>query len=134
MTTSNKKSLSDRVLENTLDQPALGRANKNLALFRAIKDDIEHALDDGWSISSVWSTLRKEQSFLGSYSCFRLYVKKFITDKKQKELLVANEPLPVSKKELESQKQPESIPQKPKQWESTAFKRNKDPLDPEKVY
>lgn len=75
-----RKRIAERLIENIDDLPELGRSNRNLALFLGLKDEIEEALRIGWNIKCIWRMLYKEKKFLGSYYCFRFYIKKYIKD------------------------------------------------------
>lgn len=79
------KRLTERIVENAIELPNLGRSNRNMALFLAQQEEIRQALDDGWNVKTVWHTLHKEGKFPATYCCFLLYVKKFIREKDTRE-------------------------------------------------
>ena len=47
-----------------------------------MREDISEALEKGWSMTVIWETLRDERSFTATYNTFRLYVLKYLNDKK----------------------------------------------------
>jgi len=72
-----KKSLVETI--TTFGQsPQRTTARKNKVEFLALQDDISEALEKGWSIISIWETLRDEGSFTATYNTFRLYVLKYL--------------------------------------------------------
>ena len=73
-----KFSLSERVSKREQDKP--GRKNKHLPAFLALKNEINQALADGWSMYQIWSTLRAEQKLGCSYVWFRNLCQKHIQD------------------------------------------------------
>ena len=73
-----KFSLSERVSKREQDKPS--RKNKHLPSFLALKDEINQALADGWSMYQIWSTLRAEQKLGCSYVWFRNLCQKHLTD------------------------------------------------------
>ncbi|MCP5276040.1 MAG: hypothetical protein H6936_14585 [Burkholderiales bacterium] len=73
-----KCSLSERVSKREQDKP--GRKNKHLPAFLALKNEINQALADGWSMYQIWSTLRAEQRLGCSYVWFRNLCQKHLTD------------------------------------------------------
>lgn len=79
------KRLTERIVENAIELPNLGRSNRNMALFLAQQEEIRQALDDGWNVKTVWHTLHKEGKFPATYCCFLFYVKKFIREKDTRE-------------------------------------------------
>lgn len=71
------KTLSARIAERTgLKNPVRGA--KNRAAFLAVRLDVEHALNDGWPIKTVWETLFEEGKITCSYQAFRRYVNDLI--------------------------------------------------------
>lgn len=73
------KSLSERIADRVRKAAASKTATeKNLAAFLAVRDDVRTALDDGWTVKLVWSTLRDEGKITVSYEAFRGYVNRLI--------------------------------------------------------
>lgn len=71
------KSLSERIAERVAKRKPNKRA-LNLAAFLANKLDIEDALNDRWSVRSIWETLNNEGRITVSYQAFNNYVNKHI--------------------------------------------------------
>lgn len=67
------KSLSERIAERVAKRKPNKRA-LNLAAFLANKSDIEDALNDRWSVRSIWDTLNDEGRINVSYQAFNNYV------------------------------------------------------------
>jgi len=70
-------SLSARIAAHVKQHPASPR-ERNRAVFLALLPEIRQALDEGWSVITIWRTLHAEQKVTFSYQAFRLYVKKLI--------------------------------------------------------
>ncbi len=69
------KSLSDRIAERIQSRiRSTSAPEKNLALIIALKKDILEALEDGWTIKTVWNQLHDEGKIDFSYQTFRKYV------------------------------------------------------------
>lgn len=69
--------LSARIAERVSKHPASPR-ERNRAVFLALLPEIRQALDEGWSVITIWRTLHAEQKIGFSYQAFRLYVNKLI--------------------------------------------------------
>jgi hypothetical protein len=54
------------------------RNAKNRAAFLAVRDDVKHAIDDGWPVNTIWQTLHEEKKIAFSYQAFRIYVNRLI--------------------------------------------------------
>ena len=70
-------SLSARIAGRVSKYPASPR-ERNRAVFLALLPEIRQAMDEGWSVITIWRTLHAEQKVTFSYQAFRLYVKKWI--------------------------------------------------------
>ncbi|OQW55396.1 MAG: hypothetical protein A4S17_14280 [Proteobacteria bacterium HN_bin10] len=70
-------SLSARIAAHVRQHPGSPR-ERNRAVFLALLPEIRQALDEGWSVITIWRTLHAEQKVTFSYQAFRLYVKKLI--------------------------------------------------------
>lgn len=71
--------LAERIVRDSLagsNAKNTGRGSRNLALFLSQKDEIQEALDMGWSVMAVWRHLRKEGRFSGTYECFLNHTKR----------------------------------------------------------
>jgi hypothetical protein len=67
------ESLSARIGRFVQAQPAR-RSGKARAAVLALRDEIQNALADGWSVRAVWQTLHAEGSVQVGYHAFRRYV------------------------------------------------------------
>jgi hypothetical protein len=63
------KSLSQRI-SLKMQNSRSSRNARNLAAFLALREDISHALDDGWPVYHIWETLHEEQKITASYTTF----------------------------------------------------------------
>jgi hypothetical protein len=70
-------------------------AGRNRAAFLAVREEIRSALDDGWPIKAIWTTLRKEGAIEFGYDAFIRYVDRLISS-------AAPEPTPVVKRQSEA--------------------------------
>lgn len=77
--------LAERIVQESLkgsNTKNTGRRSKNLALFLSQKDEIQEALNMGWSVMAVWRHLRKEGRFSGTYECFLNHTKRSLKIRK----------------------------------------------------
>lgn len=70
-------------------------AGRNRAAFLAVREEIRSALDDGWPIKAIWTTLRKEGAIDCGYDAFIRYVDRLISS-------AAPEPAPVARCQSEA--------------------------------
>lgn len=71
------RSLSQRIATRAIArQPT--RSGRNRAVFLAIRDEVEKAMEDGWSVRMIWQTLVEEGKIDVSYNSFLSYVKRLI--------------------------------------------------------
>ncbi len=77
-------SLSQRIQKRTVLQNKKS-LNRNKALFLLLKNDIEEAMKDGWSMLVIWETLVEEGKIDYSYQTFRGYVNRLllVTERKR---------------------------------------------------
>jgi len=78
-----EKSLSERIAARAFEKksPPLqshGDENQNRAVFLALRPDIKKALEDGWSIKSIWVTLHEEGKVGFGYDAFLRYTRRLI--------------------------------------------------------
>ena len=93
------KSLSARIAERARGQVP-DQKGKNRAAFLAHRDDIRHALNDGWAVKVIWATLKDEGKIAFSYQAFTGYVKRLIPPKtavQPKHTTSSSAPIPTSK-------------------------------------
>lgn len=76
------KNLSARIAERVLKKKT-SQGSKNRAIFLSLRTDIEHALDDGWPIKTIWEQLVEEGKVTFSYQTFRNYVNRLAKTRKQ---------------------------------------------------
>lgn len=67
------KTLSERIAERARMKSA-SAPRSNRAIILALRNDIQQALDDGWSVLAVYQTLYDEGRVTFSYQAFRRYV------------------------------------------------------------
>jgi hypothetical protein len=68
------KSLSERIANSALKNSA-GRNDRNRAAFILVRGDVSKAVDDGYSLLSIWETLRDEGRIQYTYQTFRRYAR-----------------------------------------------------------
>jgi hypothetical protein len=66
------KSLSERIADNALKSSA-GRNDRNRAAFILVRGDVSNAVDNGYSLLSIWETLHEEGRITYTYQTFRRY-------------------------------------------------------------
>lgn len=74
MTNSLSQRLAQHVKHTHTSHPSYNRA-----LFLSLRADITQALNDGWSIKSIWQLLTHEGKVTLSYQAFLGYVRRLIT-------------------------------------------------------
>jgi len=67
------KKLSERIAERAKTKKQ-SRNAKNRAQFLAVRDELQEALDDNWTIKDLWETLHAEGSITFSYQAFRTHL------------------------------------------------------------
>lgn len=78
-----EKNLSERIAARVVGKRAPGESshgdeNQNRAIFLALRPDIGQALEDGWSVKSIWETLHEEGKVTFGYDAFLRYTKHLI--------------------------------------------------------
>jgi hypothetical protein len=68
-----KKKLSERIAERAKSKQQ-SRNAKNRAQFLNVRDEIQEALDEKWTIKDIWETLHIEGAITFSYEAFRNHV------------------------------------------------------------
>lgn len=69
------KTLATRIAQRMKNKPS-GR-NQNRATFLTLRTDIEQALQEGWSVKTIWETLYGERKVAFGYQTFRRYVHQY---------------------------------------------------------
>lgn len=54
------------------------RRDKNLVAFLAVRDDVQAAIDDGFTVKTVWTNMHEAGRIKFGYHTFRNYVKKHL--------------------------------------------------------
>lgn len=73
------KSLSERIAAKALKKKLpLSHGDQNRAVFLLLRQEIEHALDDGWPMRSIWEILHEEGKVTFGYDSFRRYTRRLI--------------------------------------------------------
>jgi hypothetical protein len=68
------KSLSERIADSALKN-CDGRNDRNRAAFILIRGDVSKAVDDGYSLLSIWEALHEEGRIPYTYQTFRRYAR-----------------------------------------------------------
>lgn len=77
---SREKTLREKLSEMPAEA---GLRLNHLARFLALQNEIEDALDSGWTAKAIWHLLYKEKRFTGKYDCFLKYVNANIKNKQK---------------------------------------------------
>lgn len=67
------KALTERIAERQ-QRAAKGSAGANRAVILALRNEIQQALNDGWSVLAIYQTLYDEGHLSFSYQAFRRHV------------------------------------------------------------
>jgi hypothetical protein len=70
-----KKDISARLAEKLAHSDSQ-HAKRNLAIFFVLRDEINSAINTGWSVKDIWQLLHEEKKILISYQVFLRLVKK----------------------------------------------------------
>ena len=70
-----KKDLSARLAEKLAHSDSQ-HAKRNLAIFFVLRDEINSAINTGWSVKDIWQLLHEEKKIVISYQVFLRLVKK----------------------------------------------------------
>lgn len=71
------KTLSERIAKGVKGQAP----HSNRAIVLALREEIQQALDDGWSILAMYQTLYEEGTLTFSYQAFRRHVNRIFVRK-----------------------------------------------------
>ena len=72
------KTLSERIAARAQQMPSASAAARNRSVFLALREDIQKAHADGWSLLAIWQTLFDEQRVSYTYQAFRRYARQLI--------------------------------------------------------
>lgn len=78
-----EKNILERLAEKTAKSGSL-HAKRNLAVFLALRDQINLAINSGWSVKDIWELLHDEGKMVISYQVFLRLVKKHTDYKSHK--------------------------------------------------
>ena len=70
-----KKDISARLAEKLAHSDSQ-HAKRNLAIFFVLRDEINSAINTGWSVKDIWQLLHDEKKIVISYQVFLRLVKK----------------------------------------------------------
>lgn len=76
-------SLSQRIAARVLAECASSSGPANRATFLGVRNEVQRAIEEGWSVLAIHRALREEGVISFGYQAFRRYVKTLITDKKE---------------------------------------------------
>jgi len=70
-----EKSILERLADKTAKSGST-RAKRNLAIFLALRDEINLAINNGWPVKDIWQLFYDEKKIVISYQVFLRLVKK----------------------------------------------------------
>lgn len=73
-----RKSLSERIAARIQQQSSASTAARNRSVFISLREDIQQALTDGWSLLAIWQVLFDEKRVTFTYQAFRRYARQLI--------------------------------------------------------
>ena len=77
-TPTTRKSLSERIAARIQQQSSASTAAKNRSVFISLREDIQQAVTDGWSLLAIWQVLFDEKRVTFTYQAFRRYARQLI--------------------------------------------------------
>ncbi len=105
------KKLSERIAERATEK-VQGRNAKNKAQFLSVRDEVEEALGENWTVKDIWETLHEEGAISFSYEAFRKHVNAWKSNPETKKPLVSIKQNSTPEKEIKNE--PSRIQEKPK--------------------
>ena len=73
-----RKSLSERIAARIQQQADASTAARNRSVFISLREDIQQAVTDGWSLLAIWQVLFDEKRVTFTYQAFRRYARQLI--------------------------------------------------------
>ncbi len=70
--------LSQRIAARVQQKPGASIAARNRSAFLALRDEIQQAYSDGWSLLAIWKLLHEEQRIPFTSQAFRRYARQLI--------------------------------------------------------
>lgn len=74
-------SLSRRVAARAIAESGKSTGRANRAVFLEIRDEVQRALEDGWSVLAIYKALHVEGVVSFGYQAFRRYVNALIIER-----------------------------------------------------
>jgi hypothetical protein len=78
-----KVSLSRRIAAKAIAESGKSRGRANRAVFLEVRNEVESAIEDGWSVLAIYSALCHEGVVSFGYQAFRRYVKALIVERQK---------------------------------------------------
>ncbi|MEX5329654.1 TraK family protein [Pseudomonas paraeruginosa] len=72
------RTLSERIAERIQRKPTASAALRNRSTFINLRNEIQRAYTDGWSLLAIWKTLHDEGRISFTYQAFRRYAHQLI--------------------------------------------------------
>lgn len=72
------RTLSERIAARIQQQTDASTAARNRSVFISLREDIQQAVIDGWSLLAIWQVLFDEQRVTFTYQAFRRYARQLI--------------------------------------------------------
>ncbi|MGF6776035.1 TraK family protein [Paraburkholderia sp. GAS334] len=85
-------SLSQRIAARAIAAPGRSPGPANRAAFLSVRDDVQRAIDDGWSVLAIYKALRDEGAVSFGYQAFRRYVRALVVCNERIEVAVQDKP------------------------------------------
>jgi hypothetical protein len=74
-------SLSRRIAARVIADPGKSSGRANRAVFLEVRDEVQRALEDGWSVLAIYNALRAEGVVSFGYQAFRRYANSLIIER-----------------------------------------------------
>lgn len=120
------KKLSERIAERATEK-VQGRNAKNKAQFLSVRDEVEEALGENWTVKDIWETLHEEGAISFSYEAFRKHVNAWKNSPETKNLSVSIKQNNTPEKEIKKN-EPSKIQEKPKGFTFDSSPKKEDYL------
>jgi hypothetical protein len=75
---SNVQTLSERIIARIQRKPNASVAARNRSVFLSLREEIQQAYTEGWSLLAIWQVLHDEQRVTFTYQAFRRYARQLI--------------------------------------------------------
>lgn len=74
------KPLTIRIAEHVAKTPPPFSSTANQAAFILLREEIQQAIEGGWSLLQIWTALRDEGYISFGYQAFRRYAKRLLRE------------------------------------------------------